>query len=154
MKITTTLLYYDVENGNGRIYTKKCAKDIVNQFKKMKKDGAILGEPSFPDGRYGDRSTTFLGNVSHEIEEIHLDEENKCIVGNIKILDSDPGKILKELYKSPEEFNNSFSVRSRGIGDVDPSTKEVINYQIVSFDLVPKEQDSFKEIEQNLKLKL
>lgn len=139
--IQTTFLYYDVENGNGRIYTKKLAKQIVRQFNKMKKIGPVLGELDHPN-----RFEVNFENVSHEIEEIYIDEDKKAIVGIIKILETPKGKMLSSLLESVSGFSQ-VCCRSRGSGIVNDNTKEISDYTLYTFDIIPKQNDAFGNIE-------
>jgi hypothetical protein len=82
----TTLLFYDVINKNHRIYTKKCAEDIVKQFGEL--DHPMLGE--FCQKGFLSTLDVSLSNVSHEVKEIHLNEEKKCVEGTIELFDKVP----------------------------------------------------------------
>jgi hypothetical protein len=48
-------------------------------------------------------------------------------------------------------FNELFVVRPRGTGEVNKN-KEVTNYKIISFDIVPKDTDAFTDADKPLKL--
>jgi hypothetical protein len=65
MEITGKLMYFDKKNQNGRIYTQKCALDIMKQFGELAHKGTtMLGELGYPE----DRSEVSLGNVSHRVK--------------------------------------------------------------------------------------
>jgi len=133
MKLEGVFLYYDKENGNGRIYTKEVAEDIINQFKEKDKSVAY-GECGMPDS-----FVTNLVNVSHVVKDIWLDEKEKCIKGTIETLDLDKGKKIETLMES----GIPLSVASRGSGTINEKG-EVENYQLYAFDIIPTEKSSFK----------
>ena len=138
MRIEGVFLYYDKENRNGRIYTKQCAEDIVEQFKKMG-DGTCLGEPMQNDLEI---PQIRLSQVSHRINDVWIDEDTKTVKGSIEILDGTPrGVMLKEAINTCGIEN--FSVASRGTGTVN-EVGEVEDYELISFDIVPMEKSSTK----------
>lgn len=149
MIINGKFLYYDALNDNGRIYTKECAEDIVKQFEELKDEMPMLGQLGYPQpDLLQDPKTDYfkgkLGDVSHKIKEIHINPESHAIEGTIEILDTPKGRHLLGLINNDmTKFNELFVVRSRGTGEVNEN-KEVINYNIISFDVVPKDTDAFK----------
>jgi hypothetical protein len=149
IKLSGNFLYYDNKNLNNRIYTRKMSEDIIEQFnKKIEEEGVFFGELGYP-GK--DNFTGIdLSNVSHEVEEIHLNEEQKSLAGTIKLLDTDKGKIVKELLKEGSPL--SISCRPRGVGDVNENN-EIENFEIISFDLVPG-PDAFENIKSENDLNL
>lgn len=134
MKLSGTLLRYDEKNLNGRIYTKETVEEIVEQFNEQKNSGI----PMFGELGYTETFETSLKNVSHSIDEIHIDENTKSLIGNITLLDNPRGKILKELLD-----NDLVVFRPRGSGNGDILTGEIKNYTIYSFDVIQKNEDSF-----------
>ena len=145
--ITGTLLYYDVENSNGRIYTKECAEDIVKQFNEgIHNQMPMMGQIGYPEG---DEFRGRLENVSHRITEIHLNPAKKAIVGTFEILETPQGKKLWEMIDNdPEKFKETYCLRSRGTGNVNEN-KEVVDFNIISFDVVSRDTDAFKQYENN-----
>ncbi|MDD5649159.1 MAG: hypothetical protein PHF86_01895 [Candidatus Nanoarchaeia archaeon] len=142
IKIKGTFLYFDRENGNRRIYKKEIAQSIIDQFNKKKESCDVYGSFGYPED-----FDIPLGQVSHIVEEIHFNSEKNSLEGTIRILDTPKGNIVKDLLK--ENQLQSMSIRPRGIGNVNPSTKEIENFEIVSFDLIPSETDAFKQFKQN-----
>ena len=138
IKLTANLLYYDQKNLNGRIYTKELAEKIVEQFEN--RDGEMFGELGYPD-----RFEVLLTQVSHKVEEIHLDEENKAIVGTIKILDTPKGKIVKEMLGTDDYVG--ITCRPRGSGTINENS-EIEDYTLYSFDLVSG-PDAFANIKED-----
>ena len=133
IRLTGNFLHYGQKNLNRRIYTKECAEKMVEEFNT--RGGIMYGELGQPEG-YDVR----LSNVSHIVEEIHLDEEKNSIVGTITILDTPKGKIVKKLLKQ----DIGLSCRSRGAGTVNENG-EIEDYQLFSFDLIA-DQDAFENI--------
>jgi len=145
MKLQGTFLHYDKENLNGRIYSKDVAKSIIKKFNNKKNnDHVIFGEFNPDYGDYG--NDVQLRHVSHEVIEIHLNEETGTIDGTIKILDTPAGKTLKELFEY--DAVSHLGVASRGYGNLNSSTNEVENYKLITFDIVS--EPSFKN--SNLKI--
>jgi hypothetical protein len=150
MKIQGSFLYYDVENLNGRIYTKECAENIVRQVQELADSGeTLLGQIGYPNG---DDYRGKLGEISHEVKEIHINPETHAVDGTIEILDTTPNgkRLLEMIDHDMKKFNESFAIRPRGIGEINKN-KEVVNYEIVSFDIIHKKDDAFLD-EHPLKL--
>lgn len=142
--VTGVMLPYNKMNGNGRMYSEECAVDMVEQFNK-RENKMMIGEFNPYDKRDEDFDSVSLTNASHTIESLYIDKEKNAVMGTIKILATPAGnKVLEMLDINNERFEDRFVVRSRGIGEVDPSTKEVINYKLLSFDIIDKDKDSFK----------
>jgi hypothetical protein len=139
MKIQGKFLYYDVENLNGRIYTKEVSKDIIKQFEEY--TVPIFGQMGYPSA---DKFTGDMEHTSHVVREIHINEETKSIDGTIEILDNESGrKLMNMIDNDPTRFGELFVIRSRGFGEVNEN-KEITNFKILSFDIVSKETDAFK----------
>jgi hypothetical protein len=149
MKIQGKFLYYDVMNSNDRIYTKECAKNIVKQFEEMKY--AMFGQIGYPD--VDNFARGYLGEVSHQVKEIHLNPEEKTIEGTIEILDKTPNgrKLLNLIDNDIKKFNETYVIRSRGTGEINEN-KEVVNFNIISFDVVLRDSDAFLDVNKPLKL--
>jgi hypothetical protein len=146
MKLKGKFLYYDVENRNGRMYTKECAEDIVKQFGEL--DHPTFGQLGYPDA---DNFKGNLGDASHEVKEIHVNAETHAIEGTIEILDTPNGeKLLDLIHNDIANFDKYYVIRSRGIGQINEN-KEVTDYKIISFDVVPRDTDAFID-QQPLKL--
>lgn len=143
LKVSGTFLYFDRENGNGRIYPHELAGDILRNLQKDINEGNILGEWGYPD-----RFEVSLANVSHRVTEIHFNPEKNSIDGTIEILNGTPkgNKLLGILEENNKGFNDMFVVRPRGMGNVNEN-KEVENFTLYTFDIIPKENDAFKGFE-------
>ena len=148
-EISGNFLYFDNKNLNGRIYKKEMAQDIVDQFNaKLKKDRQVLGTLGHPEPNKN-FDKIHLNEVSHEVKEIHFNEDNNSIEGTIRILDTPNGKIIQRMIEESvrRQTDLPFYCRSRGIADV--SDEGIIeNYKIVSFDLI-EGPDGFGNITDN-----
>lgn len=131
MKIERPLIYYNVENGNGRIYTSEDVMPKVKDFLNRKnKIGAIFGELGHPE----DSNFISLKNASHKIE--HLYECDDTLYGTLNIIDTPKGKYLRENL-------DKFVFRPRMVGVVNED-KHVNVKEILTFDAIIKENDSFR----------
>ena len=165
MKLTGNFIHYGKENLNGRIYTKECAEKMVEYFNMKKKglaeapDGmsggmdpnnqwfqcdTMLGQLGYPkEGNFSN-----LANVSHEVEEIHLDEKNNTVAGTIRILETPAGKTVKTILNEISHGSpTGLYCRPRAIGTVNEN-KEIEIEQIISFDIIA-ESDAFSNIKEN-----
>lgn len=131
---------YDKPNRNGRIYTKKCAQDIIQQFEH--KDTLMFGTIDPPE-----TAEPPLASVSHKVIELHLNEEAKTLEGTIEILPTPKGKVLGTVIDAlggQEKFNENFFMASRGYGKVNENN-EIEDFVILGFDVVARPAiDSFK----------
>ena len=81
------------ENQNGRIYPKPILMREAKKYETLIKERRALGELDHPDS-----SVINLKNVSHNVREIHWDNDD--LVGTVEILPTPSGNILKELLKA------------------------------------------------------
>lgn len=133
MKITRNILKFDVLNLNDRMYTKesisKAIKDVRNKTKEM---GVFYGCLGYPEN---DKFRLAL-NVSHTIKKLYI--RNNILYGQIEILDTKPGKILKDNI-------DSYVFRPRMTGNVDKNKVCHVD-DIISIDAILKDTDSYKGI--------
>lgn len=120
----------DTQNQNGRVYpfevlqreAKKYEQNFINQQR-------ALGELDHPQ-----TSVINLKNVSHNIKKVWW--ENKDLMGEVEILTTPSGNILKELL----DCGITLGVSSRGMGSlkkVNESTNIVEDdYSLLCFDFV------------------
>ena len=85
------------ENQNGRIYPKPILMREAKKYETLIKERRALGELDHPDS-----SVINLKNVSHNVREIHWDNDD--LVGTVEILPTPSGNILKELLKADMEL--------------------------------------------------
>ena len=112
------------------------ASKYAQEFVKNRRS---LGELDHP----AERTVVNLANVSHLISEIHWEGDD--LVGNLEILSTPNGNIVKELLRNGVQLG----VSSRGIGSVsqigEGTDKVEDDYNLVCFDIVsnPSTQGAF-----------
>lgn len=102
------------KNENERIYPPEVLKrEVKNYIDGPIKENRALGELDHPDS-----SVINLNNVSHNIKKIWWDGDD--VMGQIEILDTPSGNILKSLFKN----GISVGISSRGMGSVKENMSE------------------------------
>lgn len=122
----TDLIHFNYENKNGHIFQKN------NIILPKLNNQVLFGELTHPK-----TTDITLSNVSHTISNIKI--IGNALYGDIKILDTDKGKRLKELIK---ENIVQFRPRTTGIVNTDGT---ISNYRIYTFDAIIGE-DAFDAI--------
>tara|TARA_R110000823_G_scaffold7916_2_gene28557 strand:- start:2691 stop:3302 length:612 start_codon:yes stop_codon:yes gene_type:complete len=97
----------EVQNGNGRYYSRDIWEREMDKYMEVIKENRALGELDHPES-----GIINLQNVSHNIKDAKWDGDH--IIGTIEILGTPAGNILKELIKA----GISVGVSSRGEGSV------------------------------------
>ena len=133
------------KNQNGRVYPREVLlKEVAKYLENQVTERRALGELDHPES-----SVVNLNNASHNIIEMHWDEDN--LMGTVEILSTPAGNILKELFKSGIKLG----ISSRGLGSVEPieeaedgeeDTVEVQpDFELIAFDFVsnPSTQGAF-----------
>ena len=117
------------KNQNGRIYPKEI---LVRESKKYMdsfiKESRALGELDHPDS-----SVVNLQNVSHNVLNMGWDGDD--LVGEVEVLSTPSGNILKELFQSGIKLG----ISSRGLGSVKEKgdVNEVQDdFELIAFDFV------------------
>jgi len=120
-----------VKNQNGRVYPKDV---LVRESKKYEenfiKERRAIGELDHPES-----SVVNLQNVSHNIVEMHWDQDD--LIGTVEILPTPNGNILRELFRS----NIRLGISSRGLGTVKKEMHEDADFvqddfELIAFDFV------------------
>ena len=123
------------KNQNGRVYpkevlmreSKKYLKEFISQHR-------ALGELDHPES-----SVVNLQNASHNITEMHWEGDN--LLGEVEVLGTPSGNILKELFKSGIKLG----ISSRGMGSVETigeaedgaqTTQVQPDFELIAFDFV------------------
>ena len=128
-----SILKSNTVNLNGRMYTDECLEQMVTQFKQKTSDGVpMFGELGYPEST----DFTSLHEVSHQVENLHV--EGDTLFAEIKILDTPKGKELKTIL-------DGVAFRPRMIGHVHEDNTVSVD-TLISFDAIPKETDSYKDI--------
>ena len=133
------------KNQNGRVYPREVLlKEVAKYLENQVTERRALGELDHPES-----SVVNLNNASHNIIEMHWDEDN--LMGTVEVLSTPSGNILKELFKSGIKLG----ISSRGLGSVEPieeaedgeeDTVEVQpDFELIAFDFVsnPSTQGAF-----------
>ena len=121
------------KNQNGRVYPKdilmreanKYTEEFINQRRAM-------GELDHPES-----SVVNLQNVSHNVRKMHFEGDN--LMGEVEVLPTPSGNILKELFKAGIKLG----ISSRGMGSVETvnengaEAQEVQpDFELIAFDFV------------------
>tara|TARA_A100001037_G_scaffold172411_1_gene154847 strand:+ start:2483 stop:4375 length:1893 start_codon:yes stop_codon:yes gene_type:complete len=116
----------DVKNKNNRIYTEGEYLPQIESLQAKITSSKLLGELDHPQ-----QFDISLKNVSHVIEELRYDSENKKVMGKIRLLDTEAGKQAKALVDSGIPLH----ISSRAAGEVSEGGKVKIK-QLFTYDLV------------------
>lgn len=116
------------KNNNNRIYEKEMFLPFYEKCKLRAEKGSFLGECDHPK-----RFEVKYRYASHIIEKLWYDDDKKCIMGRIRILNNHPiGEMVKSLIDNGVEIN----VSSRSAGIVDEygkvQLKEVFTWDLVT----------------------
>ena len=124
----------EAKNQNGRVYPKDILHREAKKYaKEFIKERRAMGELDHPE-----RSVVNLQNVSHNIREMHWEGDN--LLGEVEVLGTPSGNILKELFKSGIKLG----ISSRGMGSVETvseangeQSQEVQpDFELIAFDFV------------------
>ena len=116
----------DAKNKNNRIYTEDEYVPQIQQLQDKIKSSKLLGELDHPQ-----QFDVSLKNVSHIIEELYYDKDNKHVKGKIRLLDTDAGRQAKALV----DAGVPLQISSRAAGAVESNGKVKIK-QLFTYDLV------------------
>ena len=121
------------KNQNGRVYPREVlVREAKKYHKEFIKQSRAMGELDHPES-----SVVNLQNVSHNIKEMHWEGDN--LLGEVEVLGTPSGNILKELFKSGIKLG----ISSRGMGSVETvseggeQSQEVQpDFELIAFDFV------------------
>jgi len=115
-----------VKNANQRVYPVTEITSAVSTINEQIKSGnSVLGEVDHPEDL-----KINIDRVSHTIESMWMDGPNGF--GKLKILETPMGQLVKTMI----EGGVKLGVSSRGSGEVNESTGNVSNFEIVTVDVV------------------
>ena len=115
-----------VKNANQRVYPVTEITSAIKQVHEQLSGGnSVFGEVDHPSNL-----RVNLDRVSHMITEMWMDGPNGF--GKLKILPTPMGNLVKTMLESGVKLG----VSSRGSGEVNESTGEVKNFEIVTVDVV------------------
>lgn len=110
------ILELNKKTENGRIYNEEILKPFLNK--------SFMGELNHPES-----PVINLKEVSHKINNLRIEENN--LVGDLEILDTPKGEVLKQI------INDSVTFEPRGFGDLTDNF-EVQNYELLAIDAIKK----------------
>jgi len=135
----------EAKNQNGRVYPREIlAREAKKYEKEFIAQRRAMGELDHPES-----SVVNLQNVSHNIKKMWW--ENDDLVGEVEVLPTPSGNILKELFKSGIKLG----ISSRGMGSVEAikedeeTGKQTVavqpDFELIAFDFVsnPSTQGAF-----------
>ena len=115
-----------VKNANQRVYPVSEITTAVQSVNEQLKEGkSVLGEVDHPDDL-----KINLDRVSHMIESMWMDGPNGY--GKLKILETPMGQLVKTMIQGGVKLG----VSSRGSGNVNESSGQVADFEIVTVDVV------------------
>ena len=124
----------EAKNQNGRVYPREVlVREAKKYHKEFIKQSRAMGELAHPES-----SVVNLQNVSHNVKEMHWEGDN--LLGEVEVLSTPSGNILKELFKSGIKLG----ISSRGMGSVETvseangeQSQEVQpDFELIAFDFV------------------
>ena len=124
----------EAKNQNGRVYPREVLfREAKKYTKEFIKQSRAMGELDHPES-----SVVNLSNVSHNVKEIHWEGDN--LLGEVEVLGTPAGNILKELFRSGIKLG----ISSRGMGSVETVTEDnggqsqevQPDFELIAFDFV------------------
>ena len=143
--ISGLLATAEVENGNGRFYSKNLWEREINKYNTLIKENRATGELD-----HNSKEIIEFKNVSHIIREIWWDKNN--IMGKVEILPTPSGNILRVLL----ENNVLVGISSRGLGSLEKRKNGLMevqdDFELVCWDFVstPSNPGSWMKLKNNL----
>ena len=130
----------EAKNQNGRVYPAEILKREVQQYI----DGPIKERRATGELDHPESAVINLQNVSHNITEVWWEGDD--VMGNIQILSTPAGNILKELFRN----GITVGISSRGMGSVEENLSEQTvtvqdDFELLCWDFVstPSTQGAF-----------
>lgn len=132
-KASGLLMIADVENSNGRIYTKEAIENAISEYQKKIDAGTSYGTLG-----YNKTYMTDLTMVSHIVNKIEL--SGSFVNCDITILNTPCGATVKSLFESGEAV-----IRPYGTGTI--NTNHVVeDYVLQSTAIILKSEDAYAEL--------
>ena len=129
-----TILYADVVNGNGRMYSKECIEKMASGLEGRQ----IFGTIGYKDA--GDITKTAFMSKNFKVED------NKLICDNV-ITDTPQGRILKTLLDGIRKGEMVFRPAMYGNVTKKDDVYVIEEVTLHSVAIIQKEDDSFKDNE-------
>ena len=114
LMVTGVLQRAEAKNQNGRVYPKEVlAREVKQYMKGPVAENRAMGELDHPES-----SVINLQNVSHTVKKCWWEGDD--VMGNVEILNTPAGNILKALFAS----GITVGISSRGMGSVSENLAE------------------------------
>ena len=129
--VTGVIQRAEAKNQNGRIYPREILeREIENYVNGPVKESRALGELDHPES-----SVINLQNVSHNITKVYWEGDD--VMGEVEILSTPAGNILKELFRN----GITVGISSHGMGSVKENMSEGTvevqdDFELLCFDFV------------------
>jgi hypothetical protein len=144
-----TLQRADAKNQNGRIYPKRILEREAQKYEEhFIRERRALGELDHPES-----SVVNLKNVSHTVTRMFWEGDD--LMGEVEVLPTPSGNILKELFASGIRLG----ISSRGMGSVRKNVHESADevqddFELIAFDFVsnPSTKGAFLSPESDMSL--
>jgi hypothetical protein len=136
MKAQINIFPINQINKNGHLYTSDCFKEVVKEQRKM----FITFDKDSID-YIDNKNDIILENVVGQIENIKIENDN--VVGDVEFINN---KNLENLIKHfSDGLNTDFVLVPKGVGHI-KNDGTVYNYNPISFNIIPKADDSFERV--------
>lgn len=137
--VTGILQRANAKNQNGRVYPSNILMREAKKYSDVQiHERRALGELDHPQS-----SIVNLNNVSHNVKKMWWEDNN--LLGEVEVLGTPSGNILKELFKAGIKLG----ISSRGLGSVqmDENNNNIVqdDFELIAFDFVsnPSTQGAF-----------
>lgn len=136
----------DSENQNDRIYPMDILKREAERYSKI----FIAQKRAYGELDHPDSSIVEAKNASHTVEKLWW--EGKDLLGELEVLDTPAGNIVKSILKA----GKTLGISSRGLGSVNQINENTVevgdDFEIIAWDFVtnPSTQGAFmRQINEN-----
>lgn len=119
----------NTKNHNGRIYPPEVLKREIERYNTLVRERRALGELDHPES-----PVVELKNAALLITEIYMNDKGE-VIGDVEILDTPQGNILKNLIKQRVKLG----ISSRGLGSLQNEGEfDVVqnDFELIAFDAV------------------
>jgi len=127
-KMRGIMMEASTKNRNGRVYPNELLEREIERYNEEK----ISKRRSFGNCDHPSQAVIKLADASHIITELHYDRGNQCGIGELEVLDTPTGKILKVLM----DANCQIAVSTRGIGSLGEGNVVGEDYKLLAIDAV------------------
>lgn len=142
MTVTTEISKANVVNRNRRLYTKEALKNAVSKAKENQLPFLFIKQT---DGIIPERKITEIAGVCKNIE---FDENKNSIIGTFEIIDSEAGKLAKDLIKFGEPaIVANYLADTKDFDKLGSQGNQTVvkKCDVESFDIIPKIKSSWQD---------